>query len=156
MKPAENTMPFAANLAPHLICDGAADAIEFYKKAFDAEEMMRLPRPDGRLMHAAVVINGALVMLMDQFPDMKSFGPKALQGTPVVIHLNVAEVDAVFSQAVKAGAKAVLQPTDMFWGDRYGQVEDPFGHLWSMSTPGKKLTPEQILEASKTAVGGCA
>jgi uncharacterized glyoxalase superfamily protein PhnB len=155
MKTAENLPPFMPGVAPHLVCDGAADAIEFYKKAFDAEEMMRLPGPDGRLMHGSVVINGSMVMLVDEFPDMKSFGPKKLGGTPVVIHLSVADVDAVFAQAVKAGATPVLPPADMFWGDRYSQVQDPFGHLWSIATPGKPKTQQEILEAAKTAGPGC-
>lgn len=155
MKPAENLPPFMPGLAPHLICDGAADAIEFYKKAFDAEEMMRLPAPDGRLMHAAVSVNGCMVMLMDEFREnAKALGPKALNGTPVVLHLAVADVDAVFAQAVAAGGKAVLSPTDMFWGDRYGQIEDPFGHLWSMATPGAPKSADEILEASRNA-GSC-
>jgi uncharacterized glyoxalase superfamily protein PhnB len=154
MKIAENLPPGMSGVAPHLVCDGAAAAIEFYKKAFDAEEVVRLPGPDGRLMHASVRINGAMVMLVDEFPDMKSLGPKKLKGTPVVLHLSVADVDGVIAQAFDAGARVVMPAQDMFWGDRYGQVEDPFGHLWSIATPIKQLSHDQILEASKTA-GAC-
>ncbi len=154
MKKAENLPPFMSGLAPHLVCDGAADAIAFYKKAFDAEEMMRLPGPDGKLMHAAVIINGAMVMLVDEFPDMNSLGPKTLKGTPVVLHLIVANVDEAIAQAEKAGAKVVMPAADMFWGDRYGQVEDPFGHLWSIATPVKSMSAGEILAASKNA-GPC-
>ncbi|MFZ3178753.1 MAG: VOC family protein [Methylocystis silviterrae] len=145
------------SITPHLICAGAADAIEFYKKAFGAEEMMRLPGPDGRLMHAAVRIGDSMLMLVDEMPEWGALGPKALKGSPVTIHLMVDDVDAVFAQAVAAGATVKMPVADMFWGDRYGQVVDPFGHVWSIATHMRDLTPEEILEAGREAMAkGCA
>ncbi len=138
-------------LAPHLVCDGAAAAIDFYKAAFGAEEMMRLPGPDGRLLHGAVMINGSMVMLTDELcgPDDEASlrgtrSPKSLGGTPVTIHLNVPDVDALVDRAIAAGASLVMPVADQFWGDRYGIVEDPFGHHWSIATP---LRAEPMSEA---------
>jgi PhnB protein len=129
-------------IAPHLFVDDAAKAIEFYKKAFSATELGRHPAPDGkRLMHAALLINGSLVMLCDDFPEMcggKSRTPKALGGSAVTIHMQVADVDAKWQQAVAAGAEIEVPLADQFWGDRYGTVRDPFGHSWSMGTAIKK------------------
>ena len=135
------------SLTPHLTCAGAADAIEFYKKAFNAVEEARLPGPQGKLMHAAVRIGDSMLMLMDEFPEMGGFGPKSLKGSPVIIHLQVEDVDAVVKQAVEAGAKLTMPPADMFWGDRYAQLEDPFGHRWSVATHIQDLSPEEIQEA---------
>jgi len=132
------------SLTPHLVCAGAAEAIEFYKKAFNAVELARLPGPDGKLMHALVRIGDSMVMLVDEFPQWGTFGPKALKGSPVVLHLYVEDVDAQVKQAVAAGAKLTMPVTDMFWGDRYGQLEDPFGHKWSVATHTRDLTPEEI------------
>ena len=132
------------SLTPHLVCAGAAEAIEFYKKAFNAIELARLPGPDGKLMHALVRIGDSMVMLVDEFPQWGSLGPKALKGSPVVLHLYVEDVDAQVKQAVAAGAKLTMPVADMFWGDRYGQVEDPFGHKWSVATHMRDLTPEEI------------
>src|SRR5690349_9073063 len=122
-------------LSPHLVCDGAADAIDFYVRAFGAEEMMRLPGENGRLMHAAVTINGSSVMLVDENVEYGLIGPKTLGGSPVTIHLVVPDADATYERAVAAGATARMPVADMFWGDRYGVLEDPFGHVWSVATP---------------------
>lgn len=119
---------------PHLVCAGAASAIEFYKKAFGAEEMMRLPGPDGKLMHACISISDAPVFLVDENVEYGAPGPKTLKGSPVFIHLSVKDVDAFAKRAVEAGAKITMPIADMFWGDRYGQLEDPFGHRWSVAT----------------------
>jgi PhnB protein len=132
------------HLIPHLICAGAADAIEFYKKAFGAVEKSRLPRPDGKLMHAAVEIGGSIVMLNDEFPDWGALGPKARGGTAVTLHRYVEDVDAAVAQAVAAGATLKMPVADMFWGDRYGIVEDPFGHQWSISTHKRDVKPEDF------------
>lgn len=134
-------------VTPHLVVAGAAKAIEFYKKAFGAEEQMRLEGPDGSLWHACVSIGGSPVMLVDEFPDMGSLGPKALKGTPVTIHLNVPDVDSFVARAVKAGAEIVMPVDDAFWGDRYGQIVDPFGHKWSVATHIKDMTVEEIRAA---------
>jgi PhnB protein len=132
------------SLTPHLVCNGAAEAIEFYKKAFGAVEEMRLPGPDGKLMHACVRIGDSALMLTDEWPDMGALGPKSLKGSPVTIHLYVPDVDATVGQAVAAGAKVTMPVADMFWGDRYGTLEDPFGHHWSVATHTRDLTPEEI------------
>ena len=137
---------------PHLVCAGAAKAIEFYKKAFGAEEMMRMPGPDGKLMHACININGAPVFLVDENVEYGAPGPKTLKGSPVFIHLSVKDVDAVVKRAVKAGAKITMPVADMFWGDRYGQLEDPFGHRWSVATHIRDMTPAEIKLAMQQAM----
>jgi PhnB protein len=140
----------ASSLAPHITCRGAAKAIDFYKKAFGAVEMMRFPMPDGRLMHAALQINGAMVMLVDEMPEHGVLSPLALKGTPVTLHLNVPDVDKWFARAVKAGATVRMPVADMFWGDRYGIVTDPFGHSWSIATHQKDMTAAEIQNAFKS------
>ena len=139
------------SLAPHLVCAGAAAAIDFYKKAFGAKEEVRLPGPDGKIMHACVSINGAPVMLVDENKDWGALSPKTLGGTPVSIHLGVPDADKAAAQAVAAGAKVVIPVADMFWGDRYGVVEDPFGHRWSIATPQRKLSETELREAARKA-----
>lgn len=138
-------------VTPHLVCAGAADAIEFYKKAFNAVELHRLPGPGGKLMHGAIRIGDSTVMLADEFPEWGNKAPKTLGGTPVTIHLYVEDVDAVFAQAVSAGATPTMPVADMFWGDRYGMLIDPFGHSWSVATHVKDMTPEEMLQASQSA-----
>jgi PhnB protein len=135
------------SVTPHLVCAGAAEAIEFYKKAFKAVEIARMPGKDGKLMHAMIRIGDSAVMLMDEFPEWKAFGPKALKGSPVTIHLAVEDVDTVAAQAVAAGAKITMPIADMFWGDRYGVLEDPFGHLWSVGTHMRDVSPQEMQEA---------
>ena len=135
------------SLTPHLVVDGAAEAIEFYKKAFNAVEEVRMPGPGGRLIHASVRIGDSALMLVDEFPDMGAIGPLKLQGSPVTIHLFVPDVDATVKQAVAAGAKVTMPVADMFWGDRYGQLEDPFGHRWSVATHTRDMTPEEMHKA---------
>ncbi len=138
-------------LSPYLVVDDAAAAIDFYVKAFNAVELGRVPGPDGRLIHAAVQINGSTVMLNDDFPEMtdgKSMTPKALGGTPVTIHLTVTDVDDRFQRAIDAGATVVKPLEDQFWGDRYGVVQDPFGHQWSMGQPVREVSYEEIQQAA--------
>jgi uncharacterized glyoxalase superfamily protein PhnB len=142
------------SLTPHLVCAGAAEAIAFYQKAFNALELARLPGPDGKLMHAMVRIGDSMLMLVDEFPQWGSVGPKALKGSPVTLHLYVEDVDARVAQAVAAGATLTMPVADMFWGDRYGQVEDPFGHKWSIATHTRDLTPEEIKEGM-AKMGDC-
>lgn len=137
-------------LAPHLVVDDGAAAIDFYVKAFGATEKRRMPGPDGKLMHAEVEINGSVVMLADDFPeynDGKSSTPNALGGTPVTIHLQVTDVDAQFQRALDAGATVVMPVEEQFWGDRYGMLRDPFGHMWSMGQPVREVSPEEIQAA---------
>jgi uncharacterized glyoxalase superfamily protein PhnB len=134
-------------VTPHLICAGAADAIEFYKQAFSAVEEARLPGPDGRIMHAMLRIEGSAVMLVDEMPEWGALGPKALKGSPVTIHIYVQDVDAFVQRAVKAGAKVTMPVADMFWGDRYGKLEDPFGHHWSIATHVREVSMEEARKA---------
>jgi uncharacterized glyoxalase superfamily protein PhnB len=134
-------------VTPHLVCAGAAAAIEFYKKAFDATEVGRLAGPQGKLMHAMIRIAGSAVMLVDEFPEWNSLGPKALKGSPVTIHLYVEDVDAWVKRAVAAGAKIIMPLEDMFWGDRYCRLEDPFGHHWSVATHLRDVGPEEMQRA---------
>jgi PhnB protein len=134
-------------VTPHLICANASAAIEFYKKAFNATETSRLPGPAGRLMHASLRIGDSAVMLVDEMPEHGALGPKSLKGSPVAIHLYVEDADAVAAQAVAAGAKVTMPVTDMFWGDRYGQLEDPFGHRWSIATHVRDVTPAEMQQA---------
>ena len=140
-------------VTPHLICAGAADAIEFYKKAFNAVEGGRLPGPNGRLMHAMIRIEGSAVMLVDEMPEWGAFGPKSLKGSSVTIHLYVEDVDAVVARAVAAGAKITMPVADMFWGDRYGKLEDPFGHHWSVATHIRDVTPDEMRKAMQQMGG---
>ena len=142
---------------PHLVVDNAPAAIDFYVKAFGAEELGRVPGPDGRLVHAALRINGNTVMLNDDFPEMcggKSMTPKSLGGTPVTIHLTVDDVDAKFQRALDAGATVVAALDDQFWGDRYGVVADPFGHQWSLGQPVREVSPDEIQAAMAAQAGG--
>lgn len=149
---AKNYLPEGMHgVTPHLVCAGAAEALEFYKKAFDAVETVRLPGPGGKLMHAALIIAGSTVMFTDEMPECGAMSPKTLKGTPVTIHLYVPDADAFYARAVAAGAKAVMPPADMFWGDRYGVLEDPWGHSWSVATHRHDLTPAEIEAAFKNA-----
>jgi len=137
------------NLAPHIVCAGANDAIDFYKKAFGAQELTRIPGKDGKLMHGAITINGATVMLTDESPQYGSLSPKSLNGTSVTLHLNVDDVDAFMATAQAAGANIIMPAADMFWGDRYGVLVDPFGHRWSIATHQRDLTPEELMTAAR-------
>lgn len=140
-------------VTPHIVCDGASDAIDYYKRAFGAVELARLPGPDGKLMHAMIRIGDSAIMLMDENRDMGAIGPKELAASPVTLHLYVKDVDTVFERAVKEGGTAKMPPADMFWGDRYGVLTDPFGHSWSVATHVRDATPEEMEAAMKA---GCA
>jgi uncharacterized glyoxalase superfamily protein PhnB len=137
------------SVTPHLVCAGAAEAIEFYKKAFGAVEGARLPGPDGKLMHAMIRIGDSAVMLVDEMPQWGALGPKSLKGSPVTIHLYVEDVDAVVKRAVSLGARVTMPVDHMFWGDRYGKLEDPFGHHWSIGTHKRDVTPEEMQQAMR-------
>jgi PhnB protein len=130
-------------VTPYLVLEHAAAAIDFYKKAFGAEEILRLEH-DGRVAHAEIRIGDSPVMLADSTPDMAFRGPKSLGGTPVSMMVYVADVDAAFERAVAAGAKSVRPVEDQFYGDRTGTLTDPFGHVWSIATPKEKVAPEEM------------
>jgi uncharacterized glyoxalase superfamily protein PhnB len=131
-------------ITPHLVCRNAADAIAFYEKAFGAVEQGRLPGPDGKLMHALIRIGDSPLMLVDEMPEWGALGPQSLNGSPVTIHLYVEDVDAVVARAVDAGAKIIMPVADMFWGDRYGRLDDPFGHHWSVATHIRDVSAEDM------------
>ena len=140
-------------VTPHLVVAGAAQAIDWYKKAFGATEEMRMPGPDGRLMHACIRINGAAVFLVDEMQEWGAVGPKSLKGSPVTIHLMVEDADAMFDRAVKAGATVTMPLADQFWGDRYGCLDDPYGHKWSVATHVRDVSPEEMRQAMKEMAG---
>jgi len=152
-QPANHCPEGMHTVTPHLVCAGAVQAIEFYKKAFNAQEVARLPGADGKILHAMIRIGDSMVMIVDEFPEMESLGPKSLKGSPVTIHLYVENVDAFVSQAVDAGAKISMPVEDMFWGDRYGQIEDPFGHHWSVATHVRDATPEELERGARQMCG---
>ena len=147
MAQAKSPIPEGFHTAtPHLAVRGAADAIEFYKKAFGAEEIMRMPGPDGKsLIHAEIKIGDSFIMLADECPQIEPMAsPTKLNGTTVAISLYVADTDAAFKKAIGAGATEAMKPMDMFWGDRYSKVVDPFGHHWEICTRNEDLTPAEI------------
>jgi PhnB protein len=131
-------------VTPYLIVDGAARALEFYKKAFGAREVMRHDAPGGKIGHAEIRIGNSPIMLADEFPEMAAKGPQAFGGSPVSLHLYVEDVDALTRQAVAAGAKLTRQVEDQFYGDRLGSVTDPFGHIWHIATHKEDLSPEEM------------
>jgi PhnB protein len=134
-------------LVPHLVVKGAAAALEFYKAALGAVELCRMPADDGRLMHAALTIGDSLLYLCDDFPEYCGGVARAPAGpSPVTLHLSVPDADAAMARAAAAGATITMPADDMFWGDRYGKLTDPFGHEWSFSTP---LSEERKAEAQK-------
>ena len=132
------------SITPHLVCADAAKAIEFYKKAFNASELFRLDGMAGKLMHACIQIGDSRVMLADEFPEWDSVGPKTLKGTPVTLHLYVEDADKAFNQAINAGAAVKMPLADMFWGDRYGIIVDPFGHNWSIAMHVRDVSIEEM------------
>ena len=137
-------------VVPYLRVKGGAKALEFYVTALGAQERMRMPAPDGRLMHAELTINGDPVYLSDEFPEFG--GPLGAPNGSVSVHLNVPDCDAVFARAIAAGATALMPPADMFWGDRFGKLRDPFGHEWSVSTTKEQLSPEEMKRRGEEAM----
>ena len=136
--------PGMHSVTPHLVCADAANAIEFYKKAFNAEALGRIDGPDGKLVHGMIKIGDSVLMLVDEYPEWDSLGPNARKGTSVTLHLYVEDADTQFKQAIDAGCSVRMPLDDMFWGDRYGIVQDPFGHLWSIATHVRDASPEEI------------
>ncbi|MBW3599715.1 MAG: VOC family protein [Planctomycetes bacterium] len=129
---------------PYIVVHDAAEAIEFYKRAFGAVELMRLADPSGKIGHAEIKIGDSPIMLADEFPEMDARGPRTIGGSPVSLLLYVEDVDAVFAEAIAAGAKEVRPVKDQFYGDRSGVLEDPSGHKWSIATHKEDLSPEEI------------
>jgi len=143
------------SVTPYLTVTDSARAIDFYKRAFGAEELYRVDGPDGKVAHAEIRIGDSIIMLSDEMPGW-SRSPQSLGGTPVNIFLYVKDVDGVFNRAVVAGAKVAMPVSDMFWGDRYGQVTDPFGHSWSLATHKEDVPLEELRERTKAAMAKMA
>ena len=134
-------------ITPHLVCAGASDAIAWYTKVFAARELARLPGPDGKLMHALIMIGDSPVMLVDEMPEWGVLGPLTLKGSPVTIHQYVEDADAVFQRAIDNGAKSLMAMSDTFWGDRYGVLQDPYGHKWSVGTHVRDVSQAEMQQA---------
>ena len=139
-------------LTPYLAVENAAEAIEFYKRAFGARESLRMPGPDGSIGHAELEIGDSKLMLSDPFPQSSVRPPGEIGGTTASVFMYVEDVDAVVKQAVDAGATVTMEVADQFWGDRFGTVTDPFGHVWSIATHVEDLPPEQIAERAEAAM----
>ncbi len=139
-------------ITPYLAIDGAAEAIEFYKSVFGATERMRMAAPDGRIGHAEIMIGDAVIMLSDECPDMGHRGPRSFGGSPVSIHLYVADVDATVERAVAAGASLASAVEDKFYGDRMGTLADPFGHVWHIATHIEDVAPDELERRAEAAM----
>lgn len=140
------------SITPYLVVNDAARAIDFYKRAFGAQEKMRMDGPGGKIAHAELKIGDSIIMLSDEMPGSGTRSPRSLGGSAASVFLYVENVDTVFKQAVSAGAKADAEPSDMFWGDRYGKVTDPFGHQWSLATHKEDVAPEEMAKRTKEAM----
>jgi PhnB protein len=136
-------------VTPGLAVRDATRAIDFYKKAFGAKEKMRMNGPDGKIMHAELQIGNSHIMLGEENPQMNHLSPQTLNGTPVGLYVYVKDVDKAFNQAVKAGATVVTPVMDMFWGDRYGSLKDPFGHSWGIASRKRKLSQKEMKKAAE-------
>lgn len=143
-------------VTPYLAVDDAAAAIEYYKKAFGATERVRMDAPGGKIGHAELEIGDSLVMLSDPFPQASTRPPHELGGTSASVFLYVEDVDEVVKQAVAAGATVTMEVADQFWGDRFGTITDPFGHLWSLATHVEDVPPEEMAERAKEAMAAMA
>lgn len=141
------------SVTPYLIVRGGAEAIEFYKKAFGAVELFRMPAPDGKIGHAEIKIGDSPIMLADEYSEMGYQGPQSLGGSAVSLLIYVEDVDAVFSQAVETGATVKEALQDKFYGDRMGTVIDPFGHIWHLGTHKEDVSPEEMERRAKAAHG---
>jgi uncharacterized glyoxalase superfamily protein PhnB len=137
------------SITPALVVRDAPKAIDFYKEAFGAQEITRMPGPDGKIMHAEIKIGDSVIMLGEENPDWGALSPLSTKGSPGSLHIYVDDADAVYDKALRAGAKVRMPLEDAFWGDRYGKVTDPFGHEWGIATRQKDLTPEQMQKAGE-------
>lgn len=141
-------------ITPHIVVRDAAKALDFYKKALGAEETFRMPGPDGKVMHAEMRVGDSAMMLGEEKPEMGARSPLAVGGTSITLSLYVEDADKLFQRAVAAGAKPILPMSDMFWGDRYGVVVDPFGHQWALMTHKEDVPPEEMSKRAATACAG--
>ena len=134
---------------PSIVLSNTREAIEFYKKAFDANEIYQMPTPDGKTMHAMIQIGDSFIMMSDEFPQMGANSPTTVGGTSSTIHLYVEDADKTYDEAIKAGATPTMPMMDAFWGDRYGSLIDPYGHSWAIATHKKDISPEEMQKAAK-------
>ncbi|WP_309896759.1 VOC family protein [Archangium sp.] len=141
-------------VTPSLVVRGAANAIEFYKKAFGAKALSQMDAPGGKILHAEIKIGDSIVMLSDEFPEMGSASPQTVGGISASLMIYTKDVDALFNQALAAGATVSMPVSDMFWGDRYGRVKDPFGHDWQLATHKEDLTPKEMNRRAAAAMSG--
>lgn len=141
------------NINPHIVVQGADRAAGFYRDAFGAEELERIPTPDGRLMSVQLRVGETVLHVADEFPEMGVLAPPSIGGSPVVLGLQVTDADAAFARALAAGAEARQPMADMFWGDRHGQIEDPFGHRWNISQHVRDVPRDEILDGAAKAFG---
>jgi PhnB protein len=141
------------SITPHIVVEGAERAVAFYRDAFGAAEVSRIPVPDGRLMSVQVRIGDGLLHVADEFPELGVLAPPSIGGTPVVLALDVADAEGVFAQAVTAGAEIRHPLADMFWGDRHGQLEDPFGHRWNIAQHLRDVPNDEVVAAAAQAFG---
>jgi PhnB protein len=144
------------SLTPYLVVNEASRAIDFYKQAFGAKETVRMGGPGGKIGHAEMKIGDSMIMLSDEMPGSGNRSPQSLGGSPVSIFMYVESVDSVFDQAVKAGAKADMPPQDMFWGDRFGKLTDPFGHCWAVATHIEDVAPQEMEKRAQAAMAQMA
>jgi PhnB protein len=144
------------SITPYLVVNEASRAIEFYKQAFGAKETVRMGGPGGKVGHAELKIGDSMLMLSDEMPGSGTRSPQSLGGSPVSIFMYVESVDSVFNQAVKAGAKADMPPQDMFWGDRFGKLTDPFGHSWAIATHIEDVAPQEMEKRAQAAMAQMA
>jgi PhnB protein len=154
MSPAKPIPDGYPRVSPYLVVDDATKAIDFYKQVLGATERMRMAAPGGKVGHAELQIGDSVVMLADEFPEMGAVSPKTVGGTPVTLGMYVEDVDKTFDAAVQAGAKALRPVEDQFYGDRSGQIEDPFGHRWSLSTHIEDVSPDEMAKRAQQAMGG--
>lgn len=144
------------SLTPYLVANDASRAIEFYTHAFGAKELVRMGGPGGKIGHAELKIGDSMLMISDEMPGSGSRSPQSLGGSPVSIFMYIENVDSVFNKAVQAGAKADMPPQDMFWGDRFGKLTDPFGHSWALATHIEDVAPEEMKKRAQTAMAQMA
>jgi uncharacterized glyoxalase superfamily protein PhnB len=143
-------------VTPHLVLEDGVEAIDFYVRAFGAHEHYRMPGPGGGIAHAELRIGDSILYFADESPQGAGRSPRSLKGSSVVIHLYVEDVDGAIQRAVDAGAQMIMPPMDMFWGDRFGQVQDPFGHLWSIATHKEDVSPEDMARRGAEAMAAMA
>jgi PhnB protein len=140
-------------VTPHIVVRGAAEAAEWYVRALAAEELSRLPLPDGRLLSVELRFGDSTVRVADEFPELDVLSPETIGGTAVVLHLSTDDVDALWQRALDAGAEVLHPLADQFWGNRQGQIADPFGHRWNLAQPLRQLSPDELARAAAAAFG---